>query len=315
MFTHEILSNPDQSVPYCHCASIALAPDGSLFVVWYAYPEQETRDGTLVIARKPAGSERFEPPRRIIAEMSSSLGNPLLFCDPAGRTHLMFVALQGQFWDSAVASICHSDDVGKSWSPPQTLRLPAGMMIRHAPIARQNSGGWLLPAYDESSFQTVLISARSDAVEWTPHARFDGTQAIQGDIVRFSDSELVMMLRPHGENRTCLRAISDDDGRSWSNVLRTPLPNPLSGVAAFRLGDTLCTVYNHTTEQRRSPLSLSCSHDRGISWDPPVHIDESASEVSYPSFLVDGSGVAHGVYTYGRTRIRYVSFDRDWWMN
>lgn len=312
MLAKEMLANPDPNVAHCHGATITLTPAGDLLVAWYAYPEDETREATLAFTRKPAGSSRFERPVRILANMSNSLGNPVLFCDAEGRVHLLFVSLRGHYWDSAVVCASFSEDVGTTWSTPEVLRLPAGTMVRYPPVMRRNSY-MLLPAYDESANQTALLTAGPDGRGWFPVTHFDDLDSIQGSIARQNDDELVMMLRPCGDRRTCLRTISGDDGRSWSRVLPTPLPCPLSGVAAFQMGPALCAVYNHTTEHRRYPLSLSYSTDRGTSWTGPFHIDETPHEVSYPSFVVDQAGVAHGVYTFGRSRIQYVSFDQNWW--
>lgn len=312
MFTKEILANPDAAVPHCHCPTITQTVSGDLLVAWYAYPEEETRGGTLILARKQAGKNRFDRPGRILADMNGSLGNPVLFCDDAGTVHLLFVVLRGHYWDSAVACAVYSDDVGRTWSKSETLRVDPGVMIRYPPIARDNTD-LLLPAYDEKTSQTVMLAAGLDGRGWFPVTHFDDVEAIQGCLTRQSASELTMILRPCGDTRTCLRSISGDDGRTWSRVLPTTLPNPLSGVAAFQVGDHLCAVYNHTTAHQRYPLSLSYSTDRGTSWTGPVHIDETEHEVSYPSFVVDEAGVAHGVYTFGRNRIWYVSFDRGWW--
>lgn len=312
MFQKEILANPDAAFGHCHCATIAIGADGDLVVAWYAYPREETRGAVLFLARRRSGGARFEKPRRILAAMNSSLGNPVLFFDANGRLHLLFVALSGHYWDSAVAQSCHSDDMGVSWSVPESLRLQKGIMVRHPPILRKN-GYYLLPAYDEKTNQTVLLTAGPDAEGWMAVETFKESGAIQGCMVRNSDSELFLLLRPAGDRRICLRAISGDDGRSWSRVLPTSLPNPLSGLAGFSMGHNLCAVYNHTTEHRRTPLSLSWSNDRGTSWSAPVHIDESNFEVSYPSFVTDGRGNAHGVYTLGRNLIQYVRFDQAWW--
>lgn len=312
MFTKEILGNPDASVAHCHCPTITRTALGDLLVAWYAYPDIETREGTLVLARKPAGKDRFDRPERILADMNSSLGNPVLFSDDAGRVHLLFVVLRGHYWDSAVACRVYSDDAGHTWSKSETLRLDPGVMVRYPPIVRGNTY-LLLPAYDEKTNQTIMLTAAPDGQGWLPVTHFDDVAAIQGCLTRQSAKELTMILRPAGDRRVCLRSISGDDGRTWSRVLPTTLPNPLSGVAAFQVADHLCAVYNHTTEHQRYPLSLSYSTDRGTSWTGPVHIDEAEQEVSYPSFIVDDAGVAHGVYTYGRNRIQYVAFDRDWW--
>jgi predicted neuraminidase len=312
MFIQDILANPDSALGHCHCPSLAIAPSGDLLVCWYAYPEEETRGGVLFLARRRVGAQGFDPPRRILAQLSSSLGNPVLFFGQAQRLHLLFVSLRGRYWDSAALHACWSDDLGATWSTPDSLRMPDGLMVRHPPIVRRN-GYLLLPAYDEMASRTVFLSAGPDATGWMEVDRLEGA-AIQGSLVRQGPEQLALLLRPVGDHRICLRAISADDGRSWSPVVRTPLPNPLSGVAAFEGGGCLCAVYNHTSAHQRYPLSLSWSADRGTSWSGPIHVDETPREVSYPSFAVDGHGTAHGAYTFGRTRIRYVSFDRSWWM-
>lgn len=313
MLNKEILANPASAMPHCHCASVALTAAGEVLVTWYAYPEKETAGAVLVLARKPAGATRFQRPRRILGEMSSSLGNPVLFCDADGRLHLLFVSLRGHYWDSAVAYTSASDDGGNTWTPPESMRMPSGLMVRYPPIQRRN-GYFLLPAYDESENRTILLTAGPDGRGWVRVAQFEDTGAIQGCIARRSDKRLTMILRPTGDTRRCLRVMSDDDGRTWSGVVGTSLPNPLSGVAAFYCDDELFAMYNHTTQHQRYPLSVSRSSDGGVSWSEPKHIDETHQEVSYPATVVDDKGVVHAVYTFGRNRIQYVSFDRDWWM-
>ena len=143
---------------------------------------------------------------------------------------------------------------------PTSLRMSPGTMVRHPPILRCNLT-CLLPAYDEKSNQSILLTGDGDASNWMEVVRFSDSPAIQGCFVRRGPRDLTLMLRPCGDDRVCLRSISGDDGRSWCNPLRTTLPNPLSGLAAFAVGETMCAVYNHTTEHQRYPLSLATSDD------------------------------------------------------
>ncbi|MCH7840599.1 MAG: exo-alpha-sialidase [Planctomycetes bacterium] len=198
--------------------------------------------------------------RQILSELNSSLGNPVLFCDQVGRVHLLFVALRGHYWDSAVLRVTHSDDLGRSWSTPESLCFPPGLMVRYPPIARRNSC-LLLPAYEETKKQTVILIAGPDASGWMAVTKFDNLEAIQGCIVRQSDAELTMILRPSGGTRACLRSISSDDGRTWSRVMRTSLPNPLSGWPPFRSA-IRCAPY--TTTQRSISATRSASLTRRI---------------------------------------------------
>lgn len=311
VFQNEMLANPGSDLPHCHSATVAVR-GGDVFVAWYAYPQEETQGAKLVFTRKRAGQDRFEKPRFVLPELTSSLGNPVLFFTDDGNLHLLYASLTDHYWDSAVTYQVTSEDEGDSWGMPRGTGLEKGIMLRYPPVARNNTY-LLLPAYDESTNQTVIVTTDPEANAWFPVTTFDSIPSIQGCFVRQSGDSLAMILRPAGENRCCLRTLSADDGKTWGPVMRTTLPNPLSGVAAFSQGGALCAVYNHTNEHQRFPLSLSWSMDGGLSWEGPKHLDETEHEVSYPSFAVDDRGIAHGVYTFGRNRIQYVTFDESWW--
>lgn len=312
MFAHTLFCNPDASVPHCHAPSICRLRSGTLLIAWYAYPEIETRQGTLVMTSKQARLSGWAEPRRILADLSGTLANPVLFEDAQGVLWLLFVTLRGHYWDSAVTLACSSVDEGESWSRPSAVSNELGMMVRHPPLLRSD-GTLILPAYDERVNETVLLSKGIESPGWKEQYRFRGQRAIQGCLVRVTETAWSLALRPVGDDRVCLRAISSDEGRTWSPPIRTQLPNPLSGIAAFQDQDALCVVHNHTTLHDRHPLSLSHSFDRGVTWQFPAHIDTARHEVSYPSFLIDPDRVVHGAYTFDRTAIKYVSFDRSWW--
>ncbi len=314
MYNSELLRNPSSTYPHSHAASIAIAPTDDIFVTWYAYPEDETRDAVLMLARRRPGARLFDKPIRIMEQLTKSLGNPVIFFDQFGTLHLLFVSLHGHYWDSAKLYATNSENLGQTWSTPHVLQLSDGVMLRYPPIVRTNTY-MLLPAYNEKTNQTVMLMGGPDGEGWYEVDHFDGLQAIQGNIVRRDEKNLTMILRPYGQERCCMRCMSSDDGKTWMPVMRTTLPNPLSGAAAFSMDGTLCVVYNHTTEHRRYPISFSSSTNQGTSWSEPIHLDATEHELSYPAFTVDKNGVAHGVYTFGRTAIQYVAFDTSWWKN
>ena len=120
-----------------------------------------------------------------------------------------------------------------------------------------------------------------------------------------------MFFRPTEEPLHIWRSHSDDEGKSWAAPVRTPLPNPLSGISAFAYGDKIVMAYNHTNEHKRNPLSIAVSPDSGLTWSEPRHIDTVPFELSYPHFICDGAGGVHGVYSYNRRMIKYVSFSAE----
>ena len=306
----QFLYNPPDKGLYCHAPTLVQTSAGDLLAAWYAYPEKESEGGSLVLARRPAGQEQWEPSKGVLGPFEYSAGNPVLFQDPAGTLWLLFVLLKGNYWNDAELQGVHSVDGGYTWSPAGMLWRERGMMVRHPPVPLAD-GSLLLPAYDESLHQSLLLSSRPPYAQWSEAYRFDDPPLIQPVLVREAERRLALLFRPWTDPRLIWRSHSSDDGRNWSAPIRTPLPNPLSGVGAFVAGDRLAVVYNHTEKHQRHPLSIAVSRDRGVSWGEPWHIDTISYEVCYPSFFSDGNGRVHGVYTYNRRMIKYVSFAAD----
>jgi len=71
----------------------------------------------------------------------------MLFQDPRGRIHLLYVILRGNYWNDAYLQEMWSDDEGQTWSNPIQLWQSSGMKVRHLPTLL-DSGSYLLPAYD-----------------------------------------------------------------------------------------------------------------------------------------------------------------------
>jgi hypothetical protein len=71
----------------------------------------------------------------------------MLFQDPRGRIHLLYVILRGNYWNDAYLQEMWSDDEGQTWSNPIQLWQSSGMKVRHPPTLL-DSGSYLLPAYD-----------------------------------------------------------------------------------------------------------------------------------------------------------------------
>ncbi len=304
--TADFLYNPPGLGTHAHCASIALSSDGHLFVAWYAYPgDDDFKDARIVFTRKLQGSPAWEKARDPFGAFGSSAGNPILFLDrKTNILWMLFVLLKGNYWNDAVLHSSYSLDLGVTWSLPFNLGLPKGYMTRHPPL--EVADKLLLPAYDEISQQSILMQ-RSGAT-WREYLRFHETKAIQAALVRDSHGHLAAFFRPVMDPPVIWRAHSSDEAKSWSRLIQTSLPCPLSGISAFSAPGKLAVVYNHSTEHKRFPLSLSTSSDGGVSWSNPFSLDSSTFEVSYPSFVTDQYGWTHGVYTFNRRMIKYVSF-------
>lgn len=329
----KFLYNPDKQKLFCHAPTLLETTPGDLLVAWYIYPEVEYKDAQLVLARRPKGKP-WEPAKIIAGNQVYSEGNPVLFEEPGGRIWLFFVALKGIYWTDAELNARCSEDGGSSWSPAHRLWEKHGMMVRHPPILLKN-GALALPAYDEVGKEAVILTANPPYQNWEVLFKFTGLELLQPVLIRLpignndpdpdstriqntptkykhpahqtSGSQLTLFFRPWSDPRVIWRSHSDNEGRSWSTPLRTQLPNPLSGISAFSAGSYMAVVHNYTYEHHRYPLSISISRNCGVSWENPRHLDTIEHEVSYPSFINGYDDIVHGVYTYNRRMIKYVS--------
>lgn len=305
----KFLHNPNGVGNHCHCPTILETKSGDLLIAWYAYPDEEHIGATLALVRYSKKQSRWLPSQTVIAKSGFSRGNPVLFQDPRGTVWILFVALKGNYWNDAIMEGACSTDEGQTWSAPIQLSKERGLMVRHSPVTLANQS-LLLPAYDEKTRQTILMKAISPYITWTEVHRYSDLELIQPVLVREKSERLSLYFRPCDDPRLIWRSHSSNDGNSWSVPIRTSLPCPLSGVAAFTVGDSTALVYNHTEEHQRFPLSISITNDGGTSWEDPWHFEAIKNEVSYPSFINGGDGKIHGVYTYNRRMIKYVLMDR-----
>jgi predicted neuraminidase len=310
MIDAEFLQNPPDKGHFCHCPSIVETQSGTLMVAWYVYPEDEHSGATLALAKKLPDRSKWNPTESILETGKYSAGNPVLFQDPNGRIHLLYVLLKGHYWNDAYLQGVWSDNEGQTWSKPVQHWQKPGMMIRHPPILL-DSGLYLLPAYDERARQSIMLSSPPPYSSWQEAYRFDAPEVIQSAIVKEDNGSLTLFFRPATDPRRISLSHSKDQGKTWSHPQTTPLPNPLSGISAFSANNNLVVVYNHTEEHQRWPLSASWSKNGGKSWGDILHLDEVSLEVSYPSFIMGNNNMVHGVYTYNRRKIKYVKFAED----
>lgn len=308
MIEAEFLYNPADKGLHCHCPTLLESQSGNLLAVWYVYPVDEFRQGTLALAKKNSNDLVWQTTKNILIASKYSLGNPVLFQEPNGRIHLMYVALKGTYWNDAVLYSIHSEDEGETWTEPIMLWKEKGMMVRHPPVFLKN-GTCLLPAYDERNKSSIILASQHPYTDWKISYQFEGTDIIQSVLLKTGKDNLIMFFRPHSDPRYIWKSHSTDQGISWSAPDMTPLPNPLSGISAILVNDDIAMIYNHTREHKRYPLSVSLSPDEGTTWKEHQNMDNVEMETSYPSFITGKDKTVHGVYTYNRRMIKYVCLD------
>jgi len=305
------LHNPHNGPSHCHAPTILETDSGDILVAWYAYGEDETRNAALLMACRDSGEQEWSHAKPILKDSRYSLGNPVLYQEANGTIWLLYVSLRGNFWNSALLQGIYSKDGGQSWSSSQLLWKERGMMIRHPPVI-MSRGHCLLPAYDETTNQSVLLRKNAPNDHWRKVHTFEGPALIQPVLVSDKEESLSIFFRPTSAPNRIWRSFSLDEGKSWTHPIQTALPNPLSGIAAYSSDDSILLIYN-PSKNKRYPLAISRSCNGGVTWDEARILDNANFEISYPSFIRGQDNQIHGVYSYNRRMIKYVSFPLTWY--
>jgi len=252
------------------------------------------------------------------------LGNPVAGRDSKGRLCLYFVSVSVGGWAGSAVNLMVSEDEGETWSPPRRLVASPffniSTLVKGAPLLFSD-GAVGLPVYHEllGKFGELLrLDSEGRAIGKTRLSW--GQSSLQPVIVPRSEKDAVGFMRYAGDppNRI-LRVRTEDGGVHWSPPVKTALPNPNAAIGSVLLsGGPLLLVFNNAEEDREN-LSLAHSTDFGNTWRIAHRFEgDSGStqapvpEYSYPWIMQDRGGDVHVLYTWGRSRIKHVRFNRAW---
>lgn len=303
--------------PECHASTIAQTPKG-LVAAWFGGTKERNPDVCIWVSRRVNGkwTEGINVANGIQNDtLRYPCWNPVLYQVPRGELILFYkIGPSPSTWKGFYKT---STDGGVSWSAQQAL--PDGFLgpIKNKPVLLKN-GTLLSPSSTEGSGWQVHFEASNNfGKTWQMIGPInDGKvmKAIQPSILQHADGRLQILCR--SQNRAILTAWSADNGKTWSELEKTNLPNNNSGTDAVTLKDgRQLLVYNHVlppgTEIKgaRTPLNVALSKD-GKTWYAALILEDSPiSQYSYPSVIQTADGMVHVVYTWRRERIKHVVID------
>ena len=293
----------------CHASTIVETEKG-LVAAWFGGSHEGHDDVGVWVTRKRAGV--WDTPLQVVSGVQSGgerypCWNPVLVQPREGPLLLFFkCGPRPSLWWGL---LMRSTDAGLSWSPPE--RLPDGILgpIKNKALELED-GTLLCPSSSEHDgwrvhFEWTLDLGRT----WERSASIgDGRRfaCIQPALLAHSSGRLQALCR---SKRRCLTETwSDDNGRTWSEMATTELPNPNAGADAVTLADGRhLLVYNHSTEGR-TPLNLALSPD-GVDWGAPLALEAKRGEYSYPAVIQSRDGWVHVAYTWKRLSVRHLTID------
>ncbi len=303
-----IYNTEDVIFPSCHASTIIENGNG-LLAAWFGGTAERNPDVGIWISHFSDGSwsKPVEVANGIKGDKRYPTWNPVLY--NTGKKVILFYKTgpsPSTWWGEMITSA----DAGRSWSDP--VKLPENIYgpIKNKPVLLKN-GVLLCPSSTEDDGWRVHMEFTSDeGLTWdrTPALNSREIKVIQPAVLFHGDGKLQMLCR--SQSSVILSSLSDDNGKTWSELSSAGLPNPNSGIDAVTLRDGRhILVYNHTLKGR-SVLNVAVSDD-GREWKAAAILENDAakSEYSYPAVIQTADGLIHITYTWNRKLIKHVVID------
>jgi predicted neuraminidase len=312
----------DVSFPSCHASTIEETEHG-LVAAWFGGTSEKDPDVGIWVSRKVKG--HWSSPVEVANGVQNEnkrypTWNPVLFQPEGGPLMLFYkVGPDPRTWWGMIIT---SEDGGRSWSAPAKLGMgPEDHLlgpIKNKPVQLKD-GSILCPSSSETRNKWRVHFELSEDMGKTwefigpinDGIEFD---AIQPSILFHSGGKLQILCRT--KQGVISQSWSEDQGRSWSPMEATMLPNPNSGTDAVTLKDgRQILIYNHIIPDQtwgsRSKLNAAVSED-GINWKAAAVLEDDPdpdSEYSYPAVIQARDGMIHVTYTWNRKVIKHVVLD------
>jgi predicted neuraminidase len=310
----------DAPYPECHASTIAETPSG-LVAAWFGGTNEKHPDVGIWLSRHVDGNWT-EPVEVANGVQSPTLRyptwNPVLF-QPKDGPLLLFYKV-GPSPDTWWGMLMTSSDGGARWSEPR--KLPEGVIgpVKNKPV-QLDDGTLLCPSSTEHEGWRLHLEFTPDLGKtWrlSPALNDGRTKgAIQPAILFHANGDWQILARDKRRVGTLWSTWSKDNGKTWSELESTGLPNPSSGADAVTLvGGRHLLVYNHSQRpnersnigESRSMLNAAVSAD-GKQWQAALVLENSPGEYSYPAVIQTRDGLVHITYTWQRKRVRHVVVD------
>lgn len=316
---------------------IERAPNGRLWVLWYAGDKREGPLNYVVLVTSGDDGKTWSGPALVIDPPGFIRAfDACLWLDPEKRLWLFWAQAAGH-WDgrAGVWAIVASDPDSPhpAWSAPRRI---ADGVLMNKPIAL-DTGEWLLPLAIWTKPANLPFINQRDKLNLSP----DRLQSLvhdlgaekgadvfssgdQGKTFRlvgrapYPDSDIPnehMLVERKDRSLWMLArtrygigsSVSQDGGRSWSQAEPSGIEQPPTRffVRRLRSGNLLLVKNDPPNGKDRSHLTALLSRDDGRSWTGGLCLDERTT-VSYPDGVEGENGKIYVVYDRNRFTTREI---------
>ena len=297
--------------------SLARAPGGRLWAVWYAGPTAgEDRNNYVVAVTSDDDGGTWSDAKLAIdpdGDGPVRAFDPQAWVDPEGRLWLFWAQAVGH--KGSVAGVWavttrNPDSPSPKWSEPR--RLTDGIMMGKPNVL--STGEWVLPA---SKWQTEgsarMVVSTDQGKTWHVRGACNVPKEVrtfdEHMIIERRDGSLWMLARTKygiGES------VSTDRGKTWTDLKPSDIKHTPARFFIRRLNSGKLLLVKHgpiDEKTGRSHLTAFVSADEGETWRGGLLLDERAG-VSYPDGVQAPDGTIYIIYDYSRTGARKILMAR-----
>lgn len=293
--------------------TIARAPGGRLWAVWYAGPVSEDRYNYLVAATSADGGRTWSEVKFVVdpdGDGPKRVADPCLWLDPAGKLWLFWWLQDREAQVSATMAIntANPDAENPTWSEPRPL-FPGVMMNK--PIVT-SAGEWLAPsAHWQQDNGSMVMASRDGGQSWAlrgaANVPVDRRNCDEHMLVEKKDGTLWMLVRT--ANYGIADAVSKDQGRTWSEMKDFQRhATSRFFIGRLKSGNLLLIRHGKVDERGgRTDLTAYLSRDDGATWEGGLLLDGRPS-VSYPDAAQGPDGTIYAIHDWARYDDKEITF-------
>lgn len=295
-----------------HASTIVETRGGKLLAAWVGGPHDRALDAGIWLSVLENG--RWTVPVEIFRGYGENglrrypCWNPVLFQPKFGPLLLFYkVGPSPEAWWGMITT---SDNQGLTWSDPKELPKNYYGPIRNKPV--ELPGALLLcgSSTENAGWRVHMEWMRSPGKDFgrtDPLNTAREVAAIQPTILVHKPNAIQILCR--SKQGRIFESWSSDEGKNWSPLVRTQLPNPNGAIDGLVLRDgRALLVYNHATDQR-GVLNVALSKDGRI-WEAALVLENTpGQDFSYPAVIQTRDELVHITYSWKRERIKHVVID------
>ncbi len=161
--------------------------------------------------------------------------------------------------------------------------------INNFPPIRLHTGDWMMSrrTHDYSKVGVhFLVGGVRSLGDWQSHPVLGTSSELKAeepDWWILPDQKLAAVFRDNRRSGFLYRAFSSDDGRTWSQPVKTNFPDATSKISGLRLEDGRYVLVSNPRPKKRDPLTLSISQD-GVVFTKMLYL-VGGRHIDYPHVI------------------------------